>query len=292
VGFYRRYRDIFLVILLLAVPFFFLRASIRDPEELNVIDRNLMRVMAPVQFLAAASARRLSEWFSDYVYLVDVRRDNNRLSREVQRLRHDVRQLAQTEAENDRLRGLLGLKETLPVETISAVVTTKTPTEFFRVAQLAIDHGGARVAQNMPVIGPGGAVGLIRSVSGDGATVQLVADAGFGVDVVVPRTRARGFVRGTGDESKYTVKVEYVRRSDEVEVGDMLVTSGVGCRFPEGIAVAKVTQVVKRDFGSYQAVIAEPTVDFSRLDSVLVVVGEVPGDCPTVGRGAQGAKSP
>lgn len=286
-GFYRRYRDIILVILLLAVPFFFLRASIRNPEDLNGIDRNLMRVMAPVQFLAAASARRLSDWFSDYVYLVDVRRDNNRLSREMQRLRHDVGELARVQAENDRLRGLLGLKESLPVETISAAITTKTPTEFFRVAQLAIDHGGARVRQNMPVIGPGGAVGLIRTVSGDGATVQLVADAGFGVDVVVPRTRARGFVRGVGDESKYAVKVEYVRRSDEVEVGDLLVTSGVGCRFPEGIAVAKVTQVVKRDFGSYQAVIAEPTVDFSRLDSVLVVVGEVPGDCPRLESGAR-----
>jgi rod shape-determining protein MreC len=289
VGFYRRYRDVFLVILLLAVPFFFLRASIRNPEDLNVIDRSLMRVMAPVQFLAAASARRLSESFSDYVYLVDVRRDNNRLSREVQRLRHDVRQLAQVQAENDRLRNLLGLKESLPVETVSAAITTKTPTEFFRVAQLAIDHGGARVLQNMPVIGPGGAVGLIRTVSGDSATVQLVADAGFGVDVVVPRTRARGFVRGVGDESKYTVKVEYVRRSDEVEVGDLLVTSGVGCRFPEGIAVAKVAQVVKRDFGSYQTVIAEPTVDFSRLDSVLIVVGAVPGDCPRL---AQGARNP
>lgn len=286
-GFYRRYRDIILVILLLAVPFFFLRASIRNPEDLNGIDRNLMRVMAPVQFLAAASARRLSDWFSDYVYLVDVRRDNNRLSREMQRLRHDVGELARVQAENDRLRGLLGLKESLPVETISAAITTKTPTEFFRVAQLAIDHGGARVRQNMPVIGPGGAVGLIRTVSGDSATVQLVADAGFGVDVVVPRTRARGFVRGVGDESKYAVKVEYVRRSDEVEVGDLLVTSGVGCRFPEGIAVAKVTQVVKRDFGSYQAVIAEPTVDFSRLDSVLVVVGEVPGDCPRLESGAR-----
>jgi rod shape-determining protein MreC len=125
---------------------------------------------------------------------------------------------------------------------------------------------------------------LIRTVSGDSATVFLVADAGFGVDVVVPRTQARGFVRGIGDEAKYSVRVEYVRRSDEVEVGDLLVTSGVGCRFPEGIAVAKVTEVVKRDFGSYQTVLAEPAVDFSRLEDVLIVVGQVPGDCPTAGQ--------
>jgi rod shape-determining protein MreC len=200
-------------------------------------------------------------------------------------LQHDVRELARVRQENDRLRKALRLKESLPVETVSAVVTTKTPTEFFRIAHLALDHGGAAVRENMPVIAPGGTVGLVKTVSGDAATVFLVADAGFGVDVVLPRTGARGFVRGIGDESKYTVRVEYVRRSDEVEVGDMLVTSGVGCRFPAGIAVAKVTEVKKRDFGSYQTVAAEPTVDFSRLEEVLIVVGPPSDRCESGAKG-------
>ena len=62
-----------------------------------------------------------------------------------------------------------------------------------------------------------------------------------------------------------------MQRTDEVEVGDLLVTSGVGRRFPKGIPVATVTHVVKRDFGMYQEVIATPTVDFSRLEEVLIV---------------------
>jgi rod shape-determining protein MreC len=134
------------------------------------------------------------------------------------------------------------------------------------------------VKPNMPVLAPGGAVGVIKRVAGDSATVLLVADSGFGVDVAVTRTGARGFVRGLGDESKYSVRVEYMQRTDEVEVGDILVTSGVGCRFPRGIAVARVTKVVRREFGSYQAVEAEPTVDFSRLEEVLIVTSE-PKDC-------------
>jgi rod shape-determining protein MreC len=74
------------------------------------------------------------------------------------------------------------------------------------------------------------------------------------------------------------VKVDYSQRADEVSVGDIFVTSGKGCRFPKGIPVAKVTEVVKRDFGEYQLISAEPTVDFARLEEVLVVTGEVK-DC-------------
>src|SRR5262249_46704992 len=106
-------------------------------------------------------------------------------------------------------------------------------------------------------------------------------------DVVVQRTGARGFVRGTGDETKYALNVEYVQRTDEVEVGDLLVTSGVGRRFPKGIPVGTVTQVIKRDFGIYQQVIATPAVDFSRLEEVLIVT-TTPGDEAQASRDTRG----
>src|SRR5690606_29576213 len=195
---------------------------------------------------------------------------NNRLSRQVAQLEQEVRELAEVRQENDRLRALLGLRESVAVETTSAVITTKTSTDFFKVANIVLDTGNVPIRENMPVVAPGGAVGLIKRVAGASATVLLVADSGFGVDVFAPRTKARGYVRGTGDESSYMVKVEYARRADAVNVGELFVTSGKGCRFPKGIPVARVTKLVTRDFGEYQEVMAEPTVDFSRLDEVLV----------------------
>ena len=277
-GSLKRYRDIVLVVLLLAVPFFFLRASIRRPEETNDIDRALMRIAAPFQYLASALARSLSDLVGDYVYLVDVKAYNNKLTYDNAQLESRVRELTAAENENRRLRKLLGLRSSVSVETVSAVVIAKDITDSFRVAHVALDLPAPGIKPNMPVLSFDGVVGTVLRVSGEKVDVQLTVDSGFAVDVVVERTQARGFVRGTGDLGRYVVRVEYVQRTDEVQVGDLLLTSGFGCRFPAGLPVARVASVIKKDFGIYQQVEAEPTVDFSRLSEVLVVL-ENTKDC-------------
>jgi len=165
---------------------------------------------------------------------------------------------------------------------VSAEVVSKDTVEFFRVTHVTLDRPSRDIKDGarLPVLALGGVVGTTSKVAGDTIEVQLVVDAGSGVDVVVERTGARGFVRGTGDETRYECKVEYVKRTDEIEVGDLLVTSGWGRRFPAGVPVAKVAKVTRRDFGIYQSVIAVPTVDFSRLRDVLIVVSQT-------GQGAQ-----
>lgn len=271
---FRRYRDTALVVLLLAVPFFFLRASIRHPEEMNVVDRTLMRIAAPIEYAASALTRGVSSLIGDYVYLVDVRSDNDKLAYENSELRARVSQLTAVEVENQRLRGLLALRDGLTQETVSAVVLSKDTTDYFRVTRVTLDRPAVPIKESMPVVGVGGVVGTVQRIAGEKVDVQLAVDSGFGVDVVVERTQARGFVRGIGNEGQYAVHVEYVRRDDEIDVGDVLLTSGYGCRFPAGIPVAKVTKVVKREFGIYQRVEARPTVDFSRLNEVLIILNE------------------
>jgi len=131
-------------------------------------------------------------------------------------------------------------------ETVSAVVIGKDATEYFRVAHVTVDNPGVQVKPSMPVLSFDGVVGTVLRVAGDKVDVELTVDSGFGVDVVVERTGARGFVRGMGDRSRYAVRVEYMQRTDEVDVGDVLLTSGVGCRFPKGVPVARVNKVVRR----------------------------------------------
>jgi rod shape-determining protein MreC len=288
---FKRYRDSAIIVLLLAVPFFFLRANMRRPENLNVIDRTILRVSAPIEFGASELARGISNLVSDYVLLVDVKAENARLGYDNARLRETAHRLEQYEFENRELKRLLQLREIMPVDAISAQVVGKDFTEYFRVTRVVLDRGSRDIRPRMPVVSPDGVVGTVIHVAGDSVDVQLSVDAAFGIDVEDERTHARGFVRGTGDPARYACKVEMVNSEDEVEVSDLLVTSGKGKWFPKGLSVARVTKVNKRELGRDQEVEAAPTVNFSRLDAVLILVAppadEIEG-APTASRGGKG----
>jgi rod shape-determining protein MreC len=287
----KRYRDAAIVVLLLAVPFFVLKANMKAPENQSAMDRAILRVSSPVEVAAATIARGLGSVWDDYVYLVDVKQDNARLAYENARLREQVHSLEQAQVENRQLRRLLQLKDATSVEAVSAQIVGKDFTEFFRVTRIVLDKGARDVRPHMPVVSPDGVVGAVLHVAGDTVDVQLAVDAAFGVDVEDERTHARGFVRGTGDPARYGCKVEMVDSRDEVEIGDLLVTSGKGRWFPKGIPVARVTRVLKRELGRDQDVDAAPTVDFSRLDTVLVLVttpGEESGPTGSVGNASLG----
>jgi rod shape-determining protein MreC len=286
----RRYRDLAIVLLALAVPFWFLRASMRDPTKQGTgPDRVIVRIAAPIQYAAATLARGLSNLIGDYVYLVGVKEDNRSLASQNARLRERVHKLEALEDENRRLRRLLELRQGLRTDVVSALVVGKDTSEFFRVVRVTLDRDAREIGANMPVLSQDGVVGTTMKTARDSVDVRLIVDGGSAVDVVVQRSGARGIIVGTGDERRYACKVQYMQRTDEVEVGDLLVTSGVGRRFPKGIPVATVTQVIKRDFGIYQEVEATPTVDFSRLEEVLIVTS-VPSEETVGARDAPGAR--
>lgn len=269
---FKRYRDVALVIVLLAVPFFFLHTNMKAPSNLNSLDRVILRVSAPIEFAASSLARGLSDLWGSYVYLVDVKAESERLAYDNARLREQVHRLEQQEVENRELRRLLQLRESLPGDLVSAKVVTSDLNEFFRVTRVMLDRGSRNIRPYMPVLSPDGVVGAVSRVAGDSVDVQLSIDAAFGIDVEDERTHARGFVRGTAQPSRYVCKVENVDSRDEVEIGDLLVTSGKGKWFPKGIPVARVSKVHKREPGRDQEIEAVPTVNFSRLDFVLILV--------------------
>jgi rod shape-determining protein MreC len=276
----KRVRDIVIVVGLLAFPFFVLKANMKSPENQSAMNGYILKLSAPVEVAAAMIARGVGDIWDDYIYLVDVKQDNARLEYDNARLREQVHSLEQAQVDSRQLRRLLQLKDSTGIDAVSAQVIGKDFTEFFRVTRIVLDKGARDVRSHMPVISPDGVVGAVLHVAGDTVDVQLAVDAAFGIDVEDERTRARGFVRGTGDPARYGCKVEMVDSRDDVEIGDLLVTSGKGRWFPRGIPVGRVTKVIRRELGRDQDVDAAPTVDFSRLDNVLVLV-TAPGDEPS-----------
>lgn len=257
---------------LLAIPFFFLKANLADPSQVTWLDRLLLQASAPIQYLATQAARGVSGVVSHYVWLVDVRHESDRVSTENARLRDEVKDLEASARENQRLRELLGLREALARESLSAQVIGKEVSPFFRVMRLRLDRGERDLLRpGMPVVSAEGLVGEVRRTWGRYADVRLTADADSRIDVVIRRTGSRGMLLGTGGDDRHLCRIQYLQRSEKIEVGDEVYTSGLGMRFPAGVLVGKVSKIEAKETGLFQEVEVAPAVDFSDLQEVLIL---------------------
>jgi rod shape-determining protein MreC len=120
----------------------------------------------------------------------------------------------------------------------------------------------------MAVVTPLGALGRVIELAPRTAKVLLIIDPNSGVDVVVQRTRARGIVSGSLENGPI---MKYVKHSEDVQVGDRLVTSGLDGVYPRGMMVATVTTVRKQTVGLFQQIGVMPAVTLERTEHVLVV---------------------
>jgi rod shape-determining protein MreC len=136
---------------------------------------------------------------------------------------------------------------------------------------LVIDRGEADgITKGAAALAPEGIVGQVFLASAHAARVLLIADHNSGVDALVQRTRARGIVQGTAEGG---CGLKYVKRTEDVQVGDTVVTSGLDGVFPKGVPIGHVVAVDKQGQGLFQYAEVAPRVDFGQLEELLVSRG-------------------
>jgi rod shape-determining protein MreC len=156
---------------------------------------------------------------------------------------------------------------------------TLDPLNAFR-QQIVIEAGyNDGIRKDYPVVVPAGLVGHVTKVTRENAQVTLVTDPHSTVSAYDSRTGAEGGIRGRG--AGRSLLLDRVPKEEIVEGGDLIATSGKRWRklpslYPRNIGVGKVTSVTQRDTDLYPTVQVEPFVDFSSLDSVIVLIPEEP----------------
>ena len=271
-NYFQTIRDAAILLALVIVPVVFLRANLEDPSNLSWLDRVVIQVSYPVQYVAEWAADAATSVIEDYVYLVDVKSDNDHLRAENDRLRREMRALRADAQRAYQLESLLGLRERIEAETRTARVIAKDISPSFRVVRLSIDQGEkAGLRAGMPVVANEGLVGQIRSVSGVSADVLLTIDPESHVDVVVGESRARGRLEGLGERDRYLCRIQFDRPDDEVAVGDEVFTSGLGKKFPAQILIGTISKISDQELGLHQEGEVTPSVDFTRLEEVLIL---------------------
>lgn len=207
--------------------------------------------------------------------------ENADLRAEVARLSVDNLRLEEAADENVRLREAVGFKEANPALKILGAeviqrggpglvpgsVVSRDPSPYLSQLTINVGHRDG-VKEGMPVVTPQGLVGRIARAGERTARVLLLTDTASSVNAKTMRGRVTGVVQGAG-EGKLALR--FVEQGQELKVGDIVLTSGLGGAFPAGQPIGQVTAVRQKDIELFQEADVRPIVDFSRLEEVLVI---------------------
>ncbi|MBW1732805.1 MAG: rod shape-determining protein MreC [Deltaproteobacteria bacterium] len=233
----------------------------------NPAEQLIVEITAPFQKLIRVTIDFTKDFWFNYFYLVDARQENIRLKREVNSLRMENSRYRELLATHERLRQLLQFKDVIRQPVTAAQVIGIDPTGWFK--SVIIDKGGrAGLKWDMPVVNASGVVGRIVSVSPHYAKVLLIIDQNSAVDCLTQESRDRGMVKGLSTD---VCRMDYMAKSSDVTVGDTVITSGLGGIFPKGLPVGRISKVKDLPGELFKGVEVTPSVDFSKLEEVLVI---------------------
>jgi rod shape-determining protein MreC len=271
----RRNRVRLLIAGLLLLSFLLFTAHMKDSRNLNWLDKSLLWVSAPVQKAMVWVIDGAASLWNDYIYLVGLREENQELKTKVEDLERELARLGEVKAENRRLRDLVRMRERLGETGVVAARVVSVGTS--PVARtLRIDVGSDDgVAVGDAVVAGAGLVGRISGTVGGYSEVLLMVDSRSAVAAIIQRSRARGIVRGRGEDE--VCSVDHLVRTADVQVGDVVVTSGVGGAFPPGLQVGSIVIASSPKVGVFREAELEPVVEFESLEEVMVVTSR-PGE--------------
>ena len=254
----------------LLLSLYILTATARGQIKNEPVGALLMWILRPLQIAGQGTANWIKGFRDHYDTLAGFRSENERLRKRVQTLEIEWQRLLEAEATNRRLQQLLDFRSELPAGAITASIIASSATSWFQ--SCVLNKGSADgLRKGMAVVTPMGVVGKVVTVTGRTAKVLLLTDPNSGIDVLVQRTRSRGIVSGSLESG--TV-LKYMKRSEDVQEGDRLVTSGLDNVFPKGLLVGTVIKVRKQNLGLFQSVEVWPAVHAERVEEVLVVSAE------------------
>lgn len=270
----KRYQTMGVMALVLALPVLVFVIAGDSRQTPSLAQTPVMAVSGRFQSYSDYAVGNAAGFWDAYLDLVHTKSENEKLRKENAKLREENIGLQGILQQNARLTKLVGFKQQRPIyQLVPARVIAADMSPYFRVLRLRLEAEAENIEPEMPVVSADGVVGRIERVDGRYCDVMLTVDVRSKIDIMTQLNRSRGILSGTGDENKYEARIAYLLRRDEVEEGELVVTSGRAGTFPKELPVGRIVSVDNKNFGLYQEVTVEPIVDFSRLEEVYIITG-------------------
>lgn len=272
----RQRAPIYLVVLLL-MNLVIMAVDARD----SVTRQRMLRVWvqalaSPAQSISSGATGAGSNLFSQIVNFRKSAIENEQLKQDLSQARLELQNAHHTWEENQRLKGLLNLKEQTGYDQIAARVIARDSSVWFNT--ITIDRGSSSgVALNMPVVTGGGIVGRVIALSPWTAQVMMVTDEKAAAGAIVGQlggSGALGSVRGLGDSG--LIEMRYVSGLETVQDGDYILTTGQDGIYPPGLSIGEVVQVKRGTATQAHQILIRPSAKLDQLEEVAVLLYHPP----------------
>lgn len=234
-------------------------------------------LIEPVWWLAALPSRMWSGVDDELATRQALQDSNEKLVRDLHILNARMQRMSAINDENQRLRDLLNATRgsSMQVRMVSILDVDLNPYRQ-RIVLNAGSNQGVKIGQ--AILDAGGILGQVIEVSANKATALLVTDADHAIPVQVARSGFRSIAFGTGEPG--TLMISDIPQSADIRKGDLLVTSGMGGRFPPGFPVATIQSLNPNETGLFMVGRAKPAARMDRGIEVLLVNEIIPSPAP------------
>jgi rod shape-determining protein MreC len=264
-----RQRTGYLFLVVMVAQVILVSAQVQSKSGVRILSLVTFEAFSHVQRAAAATISGTRGVWGHYVALRGLRTENDALKKEVAALQVRLQEEHALAGRSAKLQELLDLKTEAGLPTLAAQVIAGNPNPGMRT--ITIDRGSADgVMADMAVIAPAGVVGrVVGPPARHAARVQLLVDRNAAAGALTERARAGGMIVGL--EADPPLKMELVSNLADVKAGDAVIASGVDGIYPKGFRIGRIERS-ERGAGLYRTITVRPTVDFSSLEEVLVVL--------------------
>lgn len=274
--FLNRYRNLTVLLLAILAQLVLLAYQVKSNQEVRMIRVWAVTAVTPLASALETVRSSLSGFFSDYFVLLDVREENQRMKKELDRIQMDNQFLRAELSTADRARSLAIFKAQSPSKTMAAHIIGNTTDSGAKV--VIVDRGSnSGIEKGMAVITPDGIVGKVDSVYPTASFVLLITDPTFAAGVVSQNNRIHGILQGQGYGA---VKVDDVQNEEKVDPGEWFYTSGDDRIFPRGLPAGQAAVV--RPGKTLKEIYLTPSGLQNGLEDVLIVIEGVHAQIPDI----------
>lgn len=255
------------LILIFAIVFALILIQVKNPKISGPFKGLLGNLINPFVYLYNSTSNYLEDIFTNYLFLINVKKENLKLRSEIENYKFEISLLKEKLTDYERLKLLLNFKDAYNFETIACNVIGKNINTF--PGYIIIDKGRRDgVEKNDTIVGHSGLVGKVDDVYISSSLVKIILDVTNNVSVMNFETRSTGILKGDGNGGVF---VDYYDKFEPVNEGDLFVTTGLGGIYPKGIPVGTVDKIEDAENNMFQKIILKPIVNFNKIENALII---------------------